>query len=62
MSDKIDKHMIEELKETIQKKDPKEPVEKTLAVFCSRTGISMDKCRVYYNKLVKRAKSRKNNF
>ena len=54
MSDKTDKHMIEELKEAIQKKDPKEPVEKTLAVFCSRTGISMDSCRVYYNKLVKK--------
>jgi len=54
MSDKTDKHMIEELKETIQKKDPKEPIEKTLVVFCSRTGISMDNCRVYYNKLVKK--------
>jgi hypothetical protein len=54
MSDKTDKHMIEELKETIKKKDPKEPVEKTLAIFCSRTGISMDNCRVYYDKLVKK--------
>jgi hypothetical protein len=54
MSDKTDKHMIEELKETIQKKDPKEPVEKTLAVFCARTGVSMDSCRVYYKKLMKK--------
>ena len=38
MSDKIDKHMIEELKETIKKEDPDEPVEKTLAVFCARTA------------------------
>jgi hypothetical protein len=52
MSDKTDKHMIEELKETIQKKDPKQPVEKTLAIFCERTGISMETCRVYYKKLV----------
>ena len=29
MSDKTDKHMIEELKEIVQKKDPKQPVEKT---------------------------------
>ena len=30
------KHMIEELKEMIQKKDPKEPVEKVLAIFVQR--------------------------
>jgi hypothetical protein len=54
MSVKIDKHMIEELKETVQKKDPKEPVEKTLTVFCERTGISIDTCRIYYNQLVKK--------
>ena len=52
MSVKMDKHMIEELKETVQKKDPNEPVEKTLAVFCARTGISMNTCRIYYNQLV----------
>ena len=39
-------------KETVQKKDPNEPVEKTLAVFCARTGISMNTCRIYYNQLV----------
>jgi hypothetical protein len=54
MNVKIDKHMIEELKETVQKKDPNEPVEKTLAVFCERTGISMNTCRIYYNQLVKK--------
>ena len=54
MNAKIDKHMIEELKETVQKRDRKEPVEKTLAVFCERTGISMDTCRIYYNQLVKK--------
>jgi intergrase/recombinase len=52
MSDKSDKHMIEELKEAIQKKDPEQPVEKTLAFFCERTGISMKTCRVYYEKLI----------
>ena len=51
MSIKTDKHMIEELKETIQKKDPKQPIEKTLTIFCERTGISMKTCRVYYEKL-----------
>lgn len=54
MSVKIDKHMIQELKETIQKKDLKEPVEKTLVTFCERTGISMDTCRIYYRQLVKK--------
>ena len=38
MSDKTDEHMIEELNETIKKKDPKEPIEKTLVTFCSKTG------------------------
>ncbi len=56
MSVKTDKHMIEELKETIEKKDPKEPVEKTLAIFCERTGISMDTCRIYYKQLEKKGK------
>ena len=52
MSDKIDKHMIQELKETVNKRKRGEPVEKTLAVFCSKTGISMETCRVYYKQLV----------
>ena len=52
MSDKTDKHMIEELKQSILKKDPKQPVEKTLAIFCERTGISMKTCRAYYEKLI----------
>jgi hypothetical protein len=36
MSDKTDEHLIEELNETIQKKDPKELMEKTLVPFCSK--------------------------
>jgi len=56
MSVKIDKHMIQELKEAVQKKDPKEPVEKTLAVFCERTGLSMETCRIYYKQLVNKGK------
>ena len=52
MSGKVESHMVEELKETIKQKKPGEPVEKTLAVFCSKTGISMETCRVYYKQLV----------
>ena len=54
MSDKTDKHMIQELKEKIKEKKPDEPVEKILTVFCERTGISMKSCRVYYNQLVEK--------
>jgi len=56
MSDKTDKHMIEELNETIKKKDPKEPIEKTLVTFCAKTGISMNTCRIYYKQLEKKGK------
>jgi hypothetical protein len=61
MSDKTDEHMIEELNQTIQKKDPKEPIEKTLVTFCSRTGISMKSCRSYYKQLEKRGKVKEKN-
>ncbi len=54
MSDKTDKHMIEELKETLKEKKPDEPVEKILTVFCERTGVSMNACRVYYKRLVEK--------
>ncbi len=54
MSDKIDKHMIQELKERLKEKKPDEPVEKILTVFCERTGISMNTCRVYYKRLVEK--------
>jgi hypothetical protein len=54
MSDKIDKHMIQELKERIKEKKPDEPVEKILTVFCERTGVSMKTCRVYYKRLVEK--------
>ena len=54
MSDKTDEHMIQELKEKIKEKKPDEPVEKILTVFCERTGISMNTCRVYYKQLVEK--------
>ncbi len=54
MSDKMDKHKIKELKEMIQEKDPKEPVEQVLATFCERHGLSLATCRIYYNRLVEK--------
>ena len=54
MSDKIDKHLIQELKERVREKKPDEPVEKILTVFCERTGVSMNTCRVYYKRLVEK--------
>jgi ribosomal protein L20A (L18A) len=52
MTEKKDKDHIEELKEMIQEKKPKEPVEKVLANFCGRHGVSMDTCKKYYEQLV----------
>jgi hypothetical protein len=47
---KGDKHYLQELKEMIQEKEM--PKEKVFAVFCQRHGVSMDQCKVYYDKLV----------
>ncbi len=52
MSDKLDKHKIEELKEMVKEKNPNQPVEEVLTVFCARHGVTMGTCRYYYNKLV----------
>jgi predicted solute-binding protein len=52
MSKKKDKDHIEELKEMIQEKKPKEPVEKVLTKFCGRHGVSMGTCKKYYDQLV----------
>jgi len=54
MSDKLDKHKIEELKEMVNKKPTTEPVEKVLAVFCERHSVTMGTCRYYYNLLVEK--------
>ena len=54
MSDKMDKHKIQELKEMVQEKDPKAPVEQVLATFCERHGLSLETCRIYYNRLVEK--------
>ena len=59
MSSKIDEHMIQELKEKLKEKKPDEPIEKTLAVFCERTGASMNDCRICYEELIKRGEIKK---
>ena len=52
MSDKLDKHKIQELREMIKEKNPDQPVEKVLAIFCERHGLTSGTCRYYYNLLV----------
>ncbi|MCW3995903.1 MAG: hypothetical protein NWE98_07110 [Candidatus Bathyarchaeota archaeon] len=59
MSDKIDRHKVKELKEMLQNRKPDEPVEKVLAVFCERHGVSIDVCRVFYKQIVEEGKSGK---
>ena len=54
MGEKMDKHHIIELKEMIQEKKPNEPVEKVLVKFCERHGVSLNTCRIYYTRLVKK--------
>jgi predicted solute-binding protein len=53
MTEKMDKEHIQELKEMVQEKKKGEPVEKVLAKFCERHGVSLNTCRVYYDRLVK---------
>jgi hypothetical protein len=52
MTEKMDKQHIQELKEMIQEKEPKEPVEKVLVKFCERHAVSLDTCRKHYEQLV----------
>ena len=54
MGEKMDEQHIEELKEMIQEKKPNEPVEKVLVKFCERHGVSLDTCRIHYNRLVEK--------
>ena len=51
MGEKIDKQKIDELKEMIQENPSDQPVEKVLVKFCERHGVSLDTCRVYYEKM-----------
>jgi hypothetical protein len=52
MSEEMDKESIGELKKLIQEKESEEPVEKVLVTFCARHGVSLDICRMHYNRLV----------
>ena len=52
MSEKMDKEHIQELKEMVKEKKQGEPVEKVLVKFCERHGVSLNTCRVYYDRLV----------
>jgi hypothetical protein len=61
MSDKTDEHMIEELNQAIKKRNPKEPIEKTLVTFCAKTGISMESCRIYYKQIEQKGKASEKN-
>ena len=54
MGEKIDKQKIQELKEMIHEKKPKEPIERVLAKFCERHGVSLDTCSIYYKRLVEK--------
>jgi len=59
MSEKMDKQHIKELKRMVQEKNPEEPVEKVLVKFCERHGVSLDTCRVHYNRLVEKGEIEK---
>jgi hypothetical protein len=52
MSDKLDKHKIQELRQMVKEKDPKQSTEELLTIFCSRHGLSSGTCKYYYNILV----------
>ncbi|MCW4047848.1 MAG: hypothetical protein NWE99_09890 [Candidatus Bathyarchaeota archaeon] len=52
MTEKMDKEHIQELKEMVKEKKKGEPVEEVLAKFCQRHGVSLNTCRVYYDRLV----------
>jgi hypothetical protein len=56
MGEEMGKHHSVELKEIIQEKKPKEPVETVLVKFCTRHGVSFDTCRIHYNRLVEKGK------
>jgi predicted solute-binding protein len=58
MDEKMDKHHMKELKEMIREKEPREPVEKILAKFCERHGVSLDTCRKYYERIVAEGKTK----
>ena len=56
MSDKSEKEHKQELQEMINKREPNQPIEQVLSIFCERHGIAMETCRVYYKQLVNEGK------
>jgi hypothetical protein len=54
VSDKLDTHKVQELKEMVNNREQDQPVEKVLAVFCARHSVTMGTCRYYYNLLVEK--------
>jgi len=50
MSKEMDKQHIEQLKRMIKEKKATEAVEKVLANFCARHGVSLDAGRIYYRR------------
>jgi ribosomal protein L20A (L18A) len=58
MTEKMDREHVQELKEMVREKKPEEPVEKVLAKFCSRHGVSLETCRIHYNRLVEKGEIR----
>ena len=46
------KEKIQKLQQMIREKEPDEPVEKVLVIYCARHGVSMDTCREYYQFLL----------
>jgi ribosomal protein L20A (L18A) len=54
MGEKMDKQHVEELKVMILEKKPKESVDKLLVKFCARHGVSLETCKIYYDKLVEK--------
>jgi ribosomal protein L20A (L18A) len=54
MGENMDKQHVEELKAMILEKKPKESVDKLLVKFCARHGVSLETCKIYYDKLVEK--------
>jgi hypothetical protein len=52
MTDKMDKEHIQELKEMVKEKKPEEPVEEVLVKFCERHAVSLETCRLHYNRIL----------
>ena len=58
MGEEMDKQHIKELKEMIQEKKKEESVEKVLVRFCARHSVSLEICRIHYDRLVEKGEIR----